>query len=204
LQILNPGLIKGEFVFSQDIKIPFKSMDKIRILDIEFRILITSGKIQESVERMADKMNRDLQDKNVIFLGILNGAFMFASDLIRRIKFDCEVSFLKLATYEGSFSTGSVKRLIGLDEDIANKTVVILEDVIDTGFTMENILKQLKGYDPEYVKVATMFFKPGRYSKKYNPDYIGIEIPDNFIVGYGLDYKGYGRNLKDIYIMTNY
>jgi len=179
-------------------------MEKIRILDQEFRILITYGKIQESVERMADQMNKDLQDKKVIFLGILNGAFMFVSDLIRRIKFDCKVSFLKLATYEGSYSTGSVKRLIGLDEDITNKTVVVLEDVIDTGFTIENIIKQLNGYDPGQIKVATLFFKPGRFSKKKLPDYIGIEIPDNFIVGYGLDYKGYGRNLKDIYVMTDY
>ena len=179
-------------------------MDKIRILDKEFRISITNGKIQELVERMADQMNKDLQDKNVIFLGILNGAFMFVSDLIRRIKFDCEVSFLKLATYEGTSSTGSVKRLIGLDEDITNKTVVVLEDVIDTGFTMDNILKQLKGYDPGQIKIATLFFKSGRFSRANLPDYIGIEIPDNFIVGYGLDYKGYGRNLKDIYVMTDY
>jgi hypoxanthine phosphoribosyltransferase len=179
-------------------------MDKIRILGKEFGILITYGKIQESVDRMAVQMNKDLQDNNVIFLGILNGAFMFVSDLIRRIKFDCEVSFLKLATYEGSYSTGSVKKLIGLDENIANKTVVVLEDVIDTGFTMDNILKQLKGYDPGQIKVATLFFKSGRFTKKNVPDYIGIEIPDNFIVGYGLDYKGYGRNLKDIYAMTDY
>lgn len=179
-------------------------MDKIKILDKEFRISITSGKIQESVERMADQMNKDLQDKNVIFLGILNGAFMFVSDLIRRIKIDCEVSFLKLATYEGSHSTGSVKRLIGLDEDILNKTVVVLEDVIDTGFTIENILKQLTGYEPAQIKVATLFFKPNRFGKEKLPDYIGIEIPDDFIVGYGLDYKGFGRNLKDIYALTDY
>ena len=179
-------------------------MDKIRILNKEFRILIPSGKIQQSVEHMAEKMNKDLQDDNVVFLGILNGAFMFVSDLIRRIEFDCEVSFLKLATYDGSSSTGSVKRLIGLDEDISNKTVVVLEDVIDTGFTMDNILKQLKGYDPGQIRVATLFFKSGRFSRDNIPDYIGIEIPDDFIVGYGLDYKGYGRNLKDIYVMTDY
>lgn len=176
-------------------------MDKIRILDKEFRILITSGKIQESVEHMADMMNKDLKDKNVIFLGILNGAFMFVSDLIRRIKFDCEVSFLKLATYEGSYSTGSVKRLIGLDENISDKTVVVLEDVIDTGLTIENILKQLAGYEPAQIKIATLFFKSKRYNKEKVPDYIGIEIPDDFIVGYGLDYKGYGRNLNDIYAL---
>jgi hypoxanthine phosphoribosyltransferase len=179
-------------------------MDKIKILDKEFRILITSGRIQESVERLAEQMNRDLINDNVIFIGILNGAFMFVSDLIKRIKFDCEVSFLKLATYNGSSSTGSVKRLIGLDEDIVNSTVVILEDVIDTGFTIDSILKQLKRYKPRQIMVATLFFKSGSYSKKNIPDYIGIEIPDNFIVGYGLDYKGHGRNLKDVYAMTDY
>jgi hypoxanthine phosphoribosyltransferase len=179
-------------------------MDKIKILDKEFRILITSGRIQESVERLAEQMNRDLINDNVIFIGILNGAFMFVSDLIKKIKFDCEVSFLKLATYKGSSSTGSVKRLIGLDEDIVNSTVVILEDVIDTGFTIDSILKQLKRYKPRQIRIATLFFKRGRYSKKNIPDYIGIEIPDNFIVGYGLDYKGHGRNLKDVYAMTDY
>lgn len=178
-------------------------MDKIRILDKEFRILIPSGKIQKSVELMAEKMNQELQDENVIFLGILNGAFMFVSDLIRRIEFECEVSFLKLATYDGSSSTGSVKRLIGLDENITNRTVVVLEDVIDTGFTIDSIFKQLKGYEPLHIRVATLFFKRSRYSKKTIPDYIGIEIPDNFIVGYGLDYKGHGRNLKDVYAMTD-
>ncbi len=178
-------------------------MDKIRIVDKEFRLLVSSAKIRESVIRMADQMSKDLHGRNVIFLGILNGAFMFVSDLIRRIDFECQISFLKLATYEGSSSSGSIKRLIGLDEDISDKTVVILEDIIDTGFTIDNILKQLKGYGPGDIKIAALLFKPGSFDRDSKPHYIGIEIPDNFVAGYGLDYKGYGRNLKDIYVMTD-
>ena len=178
-------------------------MDKIRILDKEFRLSVTSAKIRETVDRMANQMNMDLHGKNVIFLGILNGAFMFVSDLIRRIEFDCRISFLKLATYEGSSASGSIKRLIGLDEDISDKTVVILEDIIDTGFTIDNILKQLKGYGPLDIKIAALLFKPASFGRNSKPDYIGIEIPNDFVVGYGLDYRGYGRNLKDIYVMTD-
>jgi hypoxanthine phosphoribosyltransferase len=176
-------------------------MDKIRIVDKEFRLLVSSDKIQESVTRMAEKMNKDLKGRNVIFLGILNGAFMFVSDLIRRIDLECEISFLKLATYEGSSSSGNIKRLIGLDEDISGKTVVILEDIIDTGFTIGSILKQLKGYGPGDIKIAALLFKPDKFDRDSKPDYIGIEIPNDFVAGYGLDYKGYGRNLKDIYVM---
>jgi len=174
-------------------------MDKIRIVDKEFRLLVSSAKIRESVIRMADQMSKDLHGRN----GILNGAFMFVSDLIRRIDFECQISFLKLATYEGSSSSGSIKRLIGLDEDISDKTVVILEDIIDTGFTIDSILKQLKGYGPGDIKIAALLFKPGSFDRYSKPHYIGIEIPDNFVAGYGLDYKGYGRNLKDIYAMTD-
>ena len=178
-------------------------MDKIRIVDKEFRLLVSCDKIQESIDRMAHQMNADMKGRNVIFLGILNGAFMFVSDLIRRIDLECQVSFLKLATYEGSSSSGSIKRLIGLDEDISGKTVVILEDIIDTGFTIGSILKQLKGYGPGDIKIAALLFKPDKFDRDSKPDYIGIEIPNDFIAGYGLDYKGYGRNLKDIYVMID-
>jgi hypoxanthine phosphoribosyltransferase len=178
-------------------------MDKIRIVDKEFRLLVSSDKIQESVNRMAAEMNKDLKGRDVIFLGILNGAFMFVSDLIRRIDLECQISFLKLATYEGSSSSGNIKRLIGLDEDISGKTVVILEDIIDTGFTIDSIFKQLKGYGPGDIKIAALLFKPDRFDRDSKPDYTGIEIPNDFVAGYGLDYKGYGRNLKDIYVMTD-
>lgn len=178
-------------------------MDKIKILDKEFGITITNGKIQESVQRIADKMNKDLKGKNVLFLGILNGAFMFVTDLLERIDFNCEVSFVKLATYQDSSSTGTVKRLIGLNEEISDKTVVILEDIIETGITIDDIIRQLKGYEPGEILVATLLFKTGCLKKKIKPDYTGFKIPGDYVVGYGLDYKGFGRNLKDIYTMLN-
>jgi len=144
-------------------------------------------------------MNTDLAEKDVLFLGILNGAFMFASDLLKRITFTCSISFLKLVSYKGTSSAGSVNRLIGLNEDIAGKTVVILEDIIDSGLTIENTMKQLKGYEPEEIKIAALLVKRENISKEVVIDYAGIEIPNDFVIGYGLDYNGYGRNLKDIY-----
>lgn len=175
-------------------------MDKIRILDRDFKLIIHGDKIQEVVTGMADAINRDLAGRQVIFMGILNGAFMFASDLIRQIGLDCRITFLKLASYAGTSSTGKVKRLIGINEDLKGQTVVVVEDIIDTGITLENILRQLKGYEPREIRIATMFFKPEAYMKDIRLDYVGMEIPNEFIVGYGLDYKGFGRNLRDVYI----
>lgn len=174
-------------------------MNRIKVLDKEFEIFIPRSRIQEVVHSMASKINHDLAGKEVIFMGILNGAFMFASDLFRQISLDCQITFLKLASYAGTSSTGTVKRLIGINEDIKGKTVVILEDIVDTGITLENIIRQLNGYEPGEIKVATMLFKPDTYQKDIPLDYIGIEIPDEFILGYGLDYEGFGRNLSDIY-----
>jgi hypoxanthine phosphoribosyltransferase len=178
-------------------------MDKIKILDKEFAITITNGKIQETVERMAGMMNNDLKGKDIVFLGILNGAFMFVTDIIRRIELNCEISFVKLATYGGSSSTGCVKVLIGLDERITGKTVVILEDIIDSGMTIDDVLKQLRGYDPKEIIIATLLIKPSRLKTNIKPDYTGFEIPGDFVVGYGLDYRGYGRNLINIYTIIN-
>ncbi len=178
-------------------------MDKIKILDKEFRITITNGKIREAVKRIAGMINKDMEGRNVVFLGILNGAFMFVTDIIERIKFNCEISFVKLATYHGSASTGSVKVLIGLNEQITGKTVVILEDIIDSGVTMDDVLRQLRAYEPKEIIIATLLIKPSRLKKDIKPDYTGFEIPGDFVVGYGLDYKGFGRNLKDIYTVIN-
>ncbi|MFC2081338.1 hypoxanthine phosphoribosyltransferase [Bacteroidota bacterium] len=165
----------------------------------EFEVFITNAEIRKVISDIAIQINTDLAGKEVIFLGILNGAFMFASDLFREITLECQISFLKLASYAGTSSTGTVKRLIGINEDIYNKTVVILEDIVDTGVTLDNIIKQLKGYEPKEIKVATMLFKPEAYTKELKLDYVGIEIPNDFVLGYGLDYEGYGRNLADLY-----
>ena len=148
---------------------------------------------------MAQAISQDLSDKDPLFLGILNGSFLFAAELFKRLNFPCQISFLKLASYQGHSSTGKVKRLIGINEDIKDRTVVILEDIIDTGITMEHIKKQLLGYEPKDIKIATMLFKPQAYQKDFTIDYIGLIIPNEFIVGFGLDYDGYGRNLKHIY-----
>ena len=174
-------------------------MNKIKILEKEFEVFIPQERIQEVISDMAVKINNDLAGREVIFMGILNGAFMFASDLFRQINLDCQITFLKLASYSGTSSTGNVKRLIGINEDIKDKSVVILEDIVDTGITLENIIKQLSGYEPTEIRIATLLFKPQAYLRSIHLDYIGLEIPNDFIVGYGLDYKGYARNLADIY-----
>lgn len=174
-------------------------MDKITVKDKTFEISITHEKILERISILAEQMNEDLKDKEVIFLGILNGSFMFASDLYKKIKLPSLITFLKLASYQGTTTTGKVKRLIGINEDIANKTVVIIEDIVDTGITLEQIIKQLRGYDPADIKVATLLFKPEAYKKEFDIDYIGFSIPPEFIIGYGLDYDGLARNLPHIY-----
>ena len=174
-------------------------MERIKVYDKEFELFIPNEQIMEVVSDMAEKINSDLAGRQVIFMGILNGAFMFASDLIRMITLDCQITFLKLASYAGTSSTGTVKRLIGINEDISRQTVVIIEDIVDTGITLENIIKQLSGYEPGEIRIATMLFKPDAYLKDIKLAYVGMEIPNDFILGYGLDYEGYGRNLAHIY-----
>ncbi len=177
--------------------------EKITVLDKQFEIFIESEKIQATVEKMAKQMNEELAGKDVIFLGILNGCFMFASDLFKNITFPSQISFLKLASYQGTSTSGNVKRLIGINENLAGKTVVVLEDIVDTGITIDNIIKQLKGYEPAEVKVATFLFKPQSIRSDIKLDYVGMEIPNDFILGYGLDYNGFGRNYHHIYKITN-
>ena len=174
-------------------------MNKVRILDKEFKLFITEKQIQEAVEKMAHRMNKELKGKKVIFIGILNGCFMFAADLVKHLDLECTITFLKLASYQGASSTGKVKRLIGLNEDIKDQTVVVLEDIVDTGITLDFIQKQLRGYEPAEIKVATLLYKPEACRHNVSLDYVGMEIPDDFVVGYGLDYNGFGRNLRQIY-----
>lgn len=178
-------------------------MQTIQVYDRKFTKSISSEQIQEAITKVAQQMNTDLKDKDVIFLGILNGAFMFASDLFKQIDVECQITFLKVASYQGTTSSGKVKRLIGINENIENKTVVILEDIIDTGITMDYIIRQLKGYEPAEIKVATLLLKPEALQKDVKIDYVAMEIPNDFIVGYGLDYEGFGRNLADIYTVVD-
>jgi len=174
-------------------------MNQITIQDKHFELFIPNEKIDEAIREIAGRMNKELADRDVTFLGILNGAFMFASRLLGLINFQCRVSFLKLVSYQGTESTGSIKRLIGLNEDISGKNVVVLEDIVDSGLTLLNTIQQLKGFDPSEIRIAALFMKPANFREKVKVDYTGLEIPDDFIIGYGLDYNGYGRNLLNIY-----
>lgn len=171
----------------------------VKVHDKHFEPFITEEKIQVEVSRIANEMNRDLASKDPIFLGILNGAFMFASDLYKQLTFPCQITFLKLASYSGTQSTGTVKQLIGINRDLKDRVVVVLEDIVDTGVTLETIIRQLSGYQPAEIRVATFLHKPDATVKEVKLDYVGMEIPNDFILGYGLDYDGYGRNFKEIY-----
>lgn len=171
----------------------------IRVKDKDFEISITSARIDAAVQRMAEEINRDYKDKNPLFLAILNGSFVFAADLIRKITIPCQISFVKLSSYSGTTSTNQVREMIGLTEDIAGRNVVILEDIVDSGITLDHLIKDLEKLKPAEVKVACFTFKPDAFKKSFRIDYLGISIPNDFIVGYGLDYDGYGRNLPEIY-----
>ncbi len=164
-----------------------------------FRKFISEQAIQREIHRIAEEMNRDLAGSDPIFLGILNGAFMFASDLYKQLTFPCQITFLKLASYSGTHTTGTVRQLMGINLDLRDRMVVVLEDIVDTGITLETIIRQLSGYEPAEVRVATLLHKPGATLRKIDLDYVGMEIPNDFVLGYGLDYDGYGRNLKEIY-----
>lgn len=177
-------------------------MDTIKIKDKEFAISIPEEKILKEVERLAAQISRDLEGKNPLFLGILNGSFMFAADLFRRITIPAEISFVKLASYEGTASTGVIKEVIGLSESINGRTIVVVEDIVDTGCTMQKLLENLGTRSPESIHVCTLLLKPEKLKVPLDVEYVALEIPNDFIVGYGLDYDGYGRNLKDIYTVV--
>lgn len=178
-------------------------MKNVTILDKEFELCIPYEKIRSVIEEMAEKMNNDFKGKNPLFICILNGSFMFAAEIFKRISLlDAEISFIKLASYSGTNTTGSVKELIGLNEDLTGRTVVVLEDIVDTGITISKTIEQIRSKNPLEIIIATMLFKPEALQVKIPLDYIGIEIPNDFIVGYGLDYNGRGRNLIDIYKVT--
>lgn len=174
-------------------------MKKYKLFDKEFEISIPAAKIQEAVSRIAEKINRDLSGKEVIFLCILNGSFMFAADLMKKINLKSQVTFVKVASYDGTESSGSMKELIGLNESLTGRAVVIVEDIIDTGITLSHLVDIVQRKNPSIIKIASLLLKPEKYNKQLYVDYVGLEIPNDFIIGYGLDFNGYGRNLEDIY-----
>ncbi|MBL7890388.1 MAG: hypoxanthine phosphoribosyltransferase [Bacteroidia bacterium] len=178
-------------------------MSKVTLKDKTFRVHIPASDINKAVGEVAHRINLELKDKKPLFLAVLNGSFMFASDLLKKITIDCEISFVKVSSYHGTSTTGSVKSLIGLNEDIKGRTIVIIEDIVDTGLTMEKVLKELEAMEPSEVRICTLLYKPEAFRKKFDLDYVAIVVPNDFLVGYGLDYDGLGRNLPDIYVLDN-
>ena len=178
-----------------------KLMATIDIKDKTFETLIPEEEILRRVKVVADKISNDLKGKNPLLLGVLNGSFIFAADLIRMLTIESEISFVKMSSYEGTGSTGNVKKLVGLNENIEGRTVVIVEDIVDSGLTMERMLEYLKDFKPAEIRICTLLLKPENLKRKLDIDYVAMEIPNDFIVGYGLDYDGLGRNLRDIYVV---
>ena len=177
-------------------------MSRVTILDKTFETSIPEAEILERVKRVAEQINKDMAGKNPLFLAVLNGSFIFAVDLMRFINIPSEISFVKLASYEGTTSTGEIKEVIGLNEDISGRDVIIVEDIVDTGSTMKRMLETLGTRNPRSLHICTLLLKPGKLAVPLNVEYVAMEIPNDFIVGYGLDYDQQGRSLRDIYTLV--
>ncbi|MCR5312294.1 MAG: hypoxanthine phosphoribosyltransferase [Bacteroidaceae bacterium] len=175
----------------------------IRIKDLDFEISIRHNEIEESIAAIAEKMNHDYEDKCPLLLAILNGSFIFAADLVRHLTFEHEIQFAKFSSYQGTESTGKVKELIGLNVDILDRDIIIVEDIIDTGKTMSTLLPKLKERGARSIEIATLLMKPEKLMVDLDVKYCAIEIPNDFIVGYGLDYDGLGRQYPDIYTVVD-
>lgn len=174
-------------------------MSRIKIHDKEFEVSIPREEIFKEVKRVADEINRDYAGKRPILLGVLNGSFMFAADLMKNLNIECEISFVKLSSYQGTTTTGVIREVLGLTESIAGRDVIIVEDIVDTGYTMQRMIESLGTREPASVQIASLFLKPARLKVPVDVKYSAFTIPDRFIVGYGLDYDGLGRNLPDVY-----
>ncbi len=171
----------------------------LKLHDLYFKPFISEEEIDATVQQMVDDITRDLGDEMPVFVGILNGSFMFVSDFVKKYPKPCEVTFIKLASYEGVKSTEDIQRLIGLTQDLTGRTVVILEDIIHSGNTLEEVHRIFKNENVKQLLIATLFYKPEAYDKDFKLHYVGKEIPNKFIVGYGLDYDGLGRDLPNVY-----
>ncbi len=171
----------------------------MKIKDKNFVPYLHEDEIQKRIKRLASDINKDYKETKPLFIAILNGSFMFASDLFKEVKLDCEISFMKLSSYNEMKSTGNVRELIGLNENVFNRDVIIIEDIVDTGHTMKNVLEQFKDRGVKSVEVVSLLIKPEALVNDVVVKYIGFEIPNKFVVGYGLDYDGFGRNTKTIY-----
>lgn len=177
-------------------------MSTVRIKDKTFKTFIPETTIQERVKGVAGKINRDMAGRNPLLLAVLNGSFIFAADLMRYLTIPCEISFVKLASYQGTTSTGTIKEVIGINEDLEGRDVIIVEDIVDTGLTMKRMLETLGTRNPRSLHICTLLVKPDKLQVPLDIEYAAMEIPNDFIVGYGLDYDQQGRNLRDIYTVV--
>ena len=177
-------------------------MSVVKIKDKTFKTSIPEAQILERVKAVADRINTDMAGKNPLLLAMLNGSFVFAADLMRMISVPCEISFVKMSSYQGTSSTGNVKQLLGLNEDIKGRTVIIVEDIVESGLTMRTLLDTLKEKEPAEIQICTLLLKPDCLKVPLDIKYVAIEIPNDFILGYGLDYDQQGRNLRDIYTVV--
>lgn len=177
-------------------------MSLLKIKDKTFRPSISEAVILERVKEVADRINRDMDGKNPLLLAVLNGSFIFAADLMRYITIPCEISFVKLASYQGTTSTGKITEVIGINEDLTNRTVIIVEDIVESGLTMKRMIETLGTRNPASIHICTLLLKPERLAVPLDIDYVAMEIPNDFILGYGLDYDQQGRNLRDIYTLV--
>ncbi len=178
-------------------------MKTVKIKDKEFELFLSQEVIENAIDKVAEQLNKDMAGKDPLFVCVLNGSFIYAAELMKRVTVPCEVSFVKVSSYKGVTSTGKLKEIYGLEEDIKDRTIVIVEDIVDTGHTMALMLEQLSCDEPKEIFVSTLLLKPDALQQKVQLDYVALEIPNDFIVGYGLDYDGYGRNLSDIYKIKN-
>ncbi|MDY4705660.1 MAG: hypoxanthine phosphoribosyltransferase [Prevotella sp.] len=177
-------------------------METIKIKDKTFKTFIPESEIQKRVAAVAERINHDMAGKNPLMLAVLNGSFIFAADLMRYLTIPCEISFVKLASYQGTTSTGKIKEVIGINESLEGRDVVIVEDIVDTGATMKRMLETLGTRNPKSLHICTLLLKPGKLQVPLDIEYAAMESPNDFIVGYGLDYDQQGRNLRDIYTVV--
>jgi hypoxanthine phosphoribosyltransferase len=169
--------------------------------DKSFSLFIDHATIEKRIQALAIQISQDYQGKHPLFVGILNGCFMFAADLMKAITIPCEISFIKVSSYHETSSTGQLKELLGMKESIEGRHIVIVEDIVDTGLTMSEIIGSLEKKGPQSIEIATLLLKPEALQKNIEPKYVGFEIANRFVVGYGLDYNSLGRNLPDLYVL---
>lgn len=174
----------------------------IQVKDKTFTLSIPEAEIQKRVKEVAARISEDYKGQEPIFLAVLNGSFIFAADLLREVDLPCEITFVKLASYQGLQTTGSIRELIGLNVDITGRPIIIVEDIVDTGVTMAHMLETLRRHNPSSIDVCTLLLKPGKLKVSLDIRYCCLEIPNDFIVGYGLDYDGFGRNTRDIFTLV--